>query len=99
FLIEVFVPNGFMVENKLISDKFNIKFYNEFEKNHLNKKYDAILYHMGNNYDAHKDIYEYILKYPGIVVLHDYSLHHFFASKTLVQGDLNGYRDEMFYCH
>lgn len=99
FTVELYVPNGFEVENERIRQGFNIKFYSEFEQNHSAKRYAAILYHMGNNYEAHRGIYEFILRYPGIVILHDYSLHHFFAAKTLVQGDINDYRDEMFYCH
>jgi glycosyltransferase involved in cell wall biosynthesis len=54
---------------------------------------------MGNNYKAHNEIYEFAIKYPGIVVLHDYSLHHFFAARTLEQGDILAYKDDMFYCH
>ncbi|MBQ4899956.1 glycosyltransferase family 4 protein [Paenibacillus sp. Marseille-P2973] len=97
--VEVYVENGFEVENTNIKENFVIREYAEFSKRYDNKQYNAILYHMGNNYSAHKEIYEFILKYPGIVVLHDYSLHHFFAAKTLEQGNLDGYREEMLYCH
>ncbi|WP_339817793.1 glycosyltransferase family 4 protein [Paenibacillus sp. FSL R7-0216] len=97
--VEVYVENGFQVENANIKENFVIREYSEFSRRYNEKQYSAILYHMGNNYAAHKEIYEFILKYPGIVVLHDYSLHHFFAAKTLEQGNLDGYRDEMLYCH
>lgn len=97
--VEVYVENGFQVENTNIKENFIIREYAEFSKRYNDKQYSAILYHMGNNYSAHKEIYEFILKYPGIVVLHDYSLHHFFAAKTLEQGNLDGYREEMLYCH
>ncbi|RCX19017.1 glycosyltransferase involved in cell wall biosynthesis [Fontibacillus phaseoli] len=97
--VEVYVENGFQVENTNIKENFVIREYAEFSKRYNDKQYSAILYHMGNNYSAHKEIYEFILKYPGIVVLHDYSLHHFFAAKTLEQGNLDEYREEMLYCH
>ncbi|WP_019635695.1 glycosyltransferase family 4 protein [Paenibacillus fonticola] len=97
--IEVYVENGFQPQNTQLSEKCVIRNYAEFSRRFAEKQYSAILYHMGNNYSAHQKIYEFILKYPGIVVLHDYSLHHFFAAKTLEKGDLQAYRDEMLYCH
>ncbi|RED57638.1 glycosyltransferase family 4 protein [Cohnella lupini] len=97
--IDIYIPNAFIVENKTIAERFDIKFYSEFVLNYKDKRYDSILYHMGNNYEAHHGIYDFMLQYPGIVILHDYSLHHFFAAKTLVLGDQEGYREEMFYSH
>jgi hypothetical protein len=38
---------------------------------------DAALYHLGNN-QMHRSIYERALARPGVVVLHDGVLHHFF---------------------
>jgi glycosyltransferase involved in cell wall biosynthesis len=44
--------------------------------------YDAIVYHMGNS-PAHRNIYQTLREFPGVVVLHDFVLHHFFASYLL----------------
>lgn len=38
---------------------------------------DVPLYHLGNN-ALHREIYARALKYPGVAVLHDAVLHHFF---------------------
>ena len=38
---------------------------------------DVPLYHLGNN-QLHRDIYDRALRRPGVVVLHDAVLHHFF---------------------
>ena len=38
---------------------------------------DINLYHLGNN-QLHRDIYQRALERPGVVVLHDAVLHHFF---------------------
>jgi hypothetical protein len=38
---------------------------------------DISLYHLGNN-QLHRPIYERALAHPGVVVLHDAVLHHFF---------------------
>jgi len=43
------------------------------------KKFDAIVYHLGNS-PYHIDIYRVFLEYSGTVVLHDAVLYHFFAS-------------------
>lgn len=41
------------------------------------KRADVRLYHLGNN-QLHREIYERALAHPGIVVLHDAVLQHFF---------------------
>lgn len=52
--------------------------------------FDAVVYHMGNN-PYHVDIYDLALRLPGIVVLHDYVLHHLVARCTIAAGDIAGY--------
>ncbi len=50
---------------------------------------DVVLYHIGNNH-LHREIYRRALAHPGVVVLHDAALNHFFL------GSLNqaGYVEE-----
>lgn len=43
---------------------------------HRQHPFDAVVYHMGNS-PAHGTIYELIHQIPGVVVLHDWVLHHF----------------------
>src|SRR5450631_1724403 len=46
---------------------------------------DVRLYHLGNNH-LHQPIYEQALQVPGVIVLHDAVLHHFFlGSLTAAQ--------------
>src|SRR5207247_356162 len=52
---------------------------------------DAILYHIGNASEAHGWILELLRRRPGIVVLHDFSLHHLIAELTLGRKDREGY--------
>jgi glycosyltransferase involved in cell wall biosynthesis len=52
----------------------------------------AALYHLGNNH-LHRDIYARALKHPGVVVLHDAVLQHFFLG-TL---DESAYIEEFTY--
>jgi len=56
---------------------------------------DVCLYHVGNNPDAHAWIVEALRRRPGIVVLHDYVLHHLVAGMTLGRGDAEGYLGAM----
>jgi len=39
--------------------------------------YNEVVYHLGNNRDFHKGIYELAWSFPGTVVLHDYNLSAF----------------------
>lgn len=59
-------------------------------------EFDLPLYQMGNS-DQHEAIYDLLLRYPGVVVLHDYFLHHFIRHRTVGQGDWGSYAREMGY--
>jgi glycosyltransferase involved in cell wall biosynthesis len=52
---------------------------------------DVSLYHVGNNPDGHAWIVEALRRRPGVVVLHDFVLHHLVAGMTLGRGDAEGY--------
>jgi len=56
---------------------------------------DLALYHVGNNPDAHGWIVEALRKRPGVVVLHDFVLHHLVAGLTIGRRDGHGYLDAM----
>ena len=56
---------------------------------------DICLYHVGNDPDAHGWIVEALRRRPGIVVLHEYVLHHLVAGITLARGDSRGYLDAL----
>jgi glycosyltransferase involved in cell wall biosynthesis len=53
---------------------------------------DVHLYHLGNNH-LHRDIYARALRQPGVVVIHDAVLHHFFLGSLTEQQ----YIDEFVY--
>jgi glycosyltransferase involved in cell wall biosynthesis len=53
------------------------------------------LYHVGNDPEAHGWIFKALQRRPGVVVLHDFVLHHFVAGITLGRGDRDGYLDAM----
>jgi glycosyltransferase involved in cell wall biosynthesis len=56
---------------------------------------DLSLYHVGNNPEAHGWIVDALRRRPGLVVLHDFVLHHLVAGLTVGRGDGHGYLDAM----
>jgi glycosyltransferase involved in cell wall biosynthesis len=61
----------------------------------LRRGADVALYHIGNDPEAHGWIVEALRRRPGIVVLHDFVLHHLVAGMTLGRGEGAGYLDAM----
>lgn len=60
------------------------------------KEFAVLLYQMGNN-AYHSSIYEYALKHPGILVLHEANLHHLHAERTIKRGNWDEYLSEVAY--
>jgi glycosyltransferase involved in cell wall biosynthesis len=56
---------------------------------------DVALYHIGNDPDAHGWIVDALRERRGLVVLHEYVLHHLIAGITIGRGDGRGYLDAM----
>jgi glycosyltransferase involved in cell wall biosynthesis len=52
---------------------------------------DVGVYHVGNNPEIHGWIVEALRARPGVVVLHDFVLHHLVAGLTLARKDVSGY--------
>src|SRR5439155_545403 len=52
---------------------------------------DVALYHLGNEPEAHDWIVDALRKRPGVVVMHEYVLHHLVAGVTIGRGDGRGY--------
>jgi glycosyltransferase involved in cell wall biosynthesis len=56
---------------------------------------DVALYHVGNDPSAHAWIVDALRRNPGVVVLHDFALHHLVAGMTLARGNRDAYLDLM----
>jgi len=54
-------------------------------------KADVALYHVGNDAEAHGWIVDALRRRPGIVVLHEFVLHHLVVGLTFARGDAAGY--------
>jgi glycosyltransferase involved in cell wall biosynthesis len=56
---------------------------------------DVALYQIGNDPDEHGWIVDALRARPGVVVLHEYVLHHLIAGITIGRGNGRGYLDAM----
>lgn len=96
--VEAFVDDGLQVEEPLAT-RFAVRPHRAFPALWEAGRYDAVLYHVGNNPDYHAGISRMLAAYPGIVVLHEYLVHHLVRGMTLARGDAAGYVEEMRYAY
>ena len=97
FDIDIYIE-GFKVENKELRKKLNIYSASEFVWRNLQQPYSINIYQMGNN-TCHAYIYPFIFQYPGIIVLHDYNLHHSRLKMAVESRKLEEYGAEIEYCY
>jgi glycosyltransferase involved in cell wall biosynthesis len=70
----------------------------EFQPLHLQAPYDLVVYQLGNA-RCHDYMWAYLVRYPGLVVLHDGQLHHSRARALIARGREADYRAEFAWCH
>jgi len=70
----------------------------EFVWRNLQSPYHINIYQMGNS-TCHGYIYPFVFQYPGILVLHDYILHHSRFKMLCEAGRVADYSAEVEYCH
>lgn len=75
--------DGFSPRLEFYKDYRVIDYINQPDVMPLLKTYDTIIYNMGNNVEFHSNMYEVLQDYPGVVILHDYVLHHFLVGYWL----------------
>jgi glycosyltransferase involved in cell wall biosynthesis len=69
----------------------------DFVWRHFHHPYDLIVYQLGNA-PCHDYMWAYLMRYPGLVVLHDGQLHHARGRLLLHQRRDDDYRSEFRYC-
>jgi glycosyltransferase involved in cell wall biosynthesis len=85
--IDLFV-DGFEPANQAIVERFAVFPVDQYAERRW--QYDWPVYHMGNNL-YHAAIYRTALDFPGVVVLHDFSLVGIISSMTWAEGDMAGF--------
>jgi glycosyltransferase involved in cell wall biosynthesis len=96
--LELFVDEGAKVDEGLAA-RFPVRGDRAFPALWEAGRYDAVLYHVGNNPDYHARTWAMLQRIPGIVVLHEAMLHHLVRGMTLAKGDLEAYVEEMRYAY
>ncbi len=62
--------------------------------------FDIAVYNLGDHLPYHEAIYEVSTRHPGLVILHDLVMHHFFHSYYLQKrSDSTNYVRELMYSH
>lgn len=63
-------------------------------------EFDIVVYNLGDNYLLHGNIYRVFRSYPGIVILHDLVMHHFFSGYYFLdEKNPEAYIDELAFSH
>jgi glycosyltransferase involved in cell wall biosynthesis len=70
----------------------------DFIWRHQQTRYDLTVFQLGNS-STHEFIWPYLLRYPGLAVLHDAHLHHARAAALLRAGRAADYRAEFYWNH
>jgi len=95
--IELFVDE-YKPTNREVATSFPVHSGKQFARLHQRQPFNAALYHMGNS-PAHAYIYKAIFdnrgRLPGIVVMHEYVLHHLVMWMALNGGKKRDYQREM----
>ena len=93
--LTLFTPNPTQIDVPLAA-QFDVRPLSSYPAQRW--QFDVALHQMGNS-DNHAAHYEMFCRYPGLVVLHDYFLHHFLAHHTAGQGNVAGYVRELTYAY
>src|SRR5262245_35376556 len=92
--ITLYVDAGLKPSNADLLRHMEVRPIDRLERDRRRRPYDAILYHLGNS-PVHAGIWKVMQRVPGVVVLHEFVLHHFmlnYAATAL--RDVEAYRAE-----
>jgi hypothetical protein len=79
-----------------LSKRAEVEVFCSAEKRLDPARFDACLYHVGNN-PHHDFVYETALRHPGFVVMHEANLHHLIAHLTIRRDNWDAYVAECEY--
>lgn len=96
--IDIFV-DGYKPSSINILNNFEIFDIKDIYDDTVRKKYDHLVYHIGNNAKFHSNIIKVLNDFSGICELHDISLHNLIEQETLAKNKTNEYINIMKYCH
>jgi glycosyltransferase involved in cell wall biosynthesis len=74
--VTLFVEDGLAPSNRRLAATMEVLPLRRLSRELRRRRYAGLLYHMGNS-PAHAGIWQAAQRLPGVVVLHDFVLHHF----------------------
>jgi hypothetical protein len=74
--VTLFVADGVRPTNAQLARHLDVLPIRRLPTLHRQRPFDAIIYHMGNS-AVHAEIWRAAQAMPGVVVLHEWVLHHF----------------------
>jgi glycosyltransferase involved in cell wall biosynthesis len=90
--IDLFIDRGYRPSNADITRRFDVLPARTYDR--AAAHYDATLYQMGNS-PAHAYIYRQLMRHRGVVVMHEFVLHHLRIWMALNGGRRREYLDVM----
>ena len=97
--VEIVVFSPVKIKKQNIVSQYETHLISELNNEKLRNSLDLIVYHVGNNAACHGEIVDMLIKYPGVLELHDFGLHHMAAEKYLIGQGADSYLKEVRYCH
>jgi len=79
-------------------DGATVRSAHDFPWRHALQPYDAVVYHVGNDI-CHDYMWPYLVRYPGLVVLHDGQLHQARAQGLIRRHREADFKAEFTYCY
>jgi len=92
--------DGFQPSNRELTSHFEVCDYQK-EPSTLTQldRFDAVLYHLGNDHRYHAGIVDAMRQHSGVVVFHDFALQDLFLGLARARHDMRIYLDEVAGCH
>ncbi|HNP73636.1 MAG TPA: glycosyl transferase family 1, partial [Kouleothrix sp.] len=92
--VVAYADDGLRPANAELLQHMEVRPIGQLERDQRRRRYDAIVYHMGNS-PVHAAIWRAMQRVPGVVVLHEFVLHHFMLNyAAVVERDVERYRAE-----
>ena len=90
--IDVFIDDGVEPEEEEVGGRGSCYPHGDWPARHADEPYDLNVYQIGNNL-AHAYALPYVLRHPGLLVLHDAVVHPSRALHAVEGGDMTAYRE------
>lgn len=93
--VDIFTRDKHSVSDVYVKKNYRIYNYTDYQDERIRSQYHLSVFHMGNNYDFHKEISDLFLEYGGIIELHDIALYDFKYGQVAEKGNWEKFYEEM----